>query len=124
MANTWRAHKGCAYNQLQMPEKKKKRRSPDTPSGAGDGDTLSTTLRVGLAPGPNDGQQVACLVLISGPQLGQVFVLKNEEVRIGRAVDAEFCIRDPAISHYHAKVVPNGRGGYNILDLNSTNGTY
>ncbi len=84
----------------------------------------SYTLPVSIRPDSTDQRQkVACFIVIAGPQIGQVFNLDAQQARIGRAADAEFCIRDAAISRYHARVRRGARGFF-IEDLKSTNGIY
>ncbi|MEE8410695.1 MAG: GGDEF domain-containing protein [Myxococcota bacterium] len=68
---------------------------------------------------------VPCLVVISGRQMGQVFPLVNRpDARIGRADDADLCIRDTSISLYHAAVYIDERSRCRVRDLGSTNGTF
>jgi hypothetical protein len=46
-------------------------------------------------------------------------------LRIGRAPDNQLVIQDPQSSAHHAEVAPGfGGNGYQITDLNSTNGTF
>lgn len=45
-------------------------------------------------------------------------------ITIGRTPDNDVIIHDPKISRHHAQIVQHERGGYSIVDLKSTNGTY
>ncbi len=45
------------------------------------------------------------------------------EVSIGRAEDNDIAVDHPSISSHHAKLVL-GAGGYTLVDLDSTNGTF
>ena len=67
---------------------------------------------------------VPSLIVISGKQMGQVFPLGNRDARVGRADDADLCIRDPSISRYHALIYRDPAGTPRIRDLGSTNGTF
>lgn len=63
----------------------------------------------------------------------RVVVLSGDEVRIGRRrvtgggpdpdVDLSGPPLDPGVSHRHAVLLPDGEGGWNLLDPGSTNGT-
>ncbi|MBI5510166.1 MAG: GGDEF domain-containing protein [Deltaproteobacteria bacterium] len=71
---------------------------------------------------PDDA--MPCLVIVSGQQMGQIFPMRLNEYRIGRADDADFCVRDASISRYHALLYRNDTGDACIRDLGSTNGTF
>lgn len=62
------------------------------------------------------------LVLKSGPNSGQTFELGENEIIIGRDVNANFVINDPEVSRRHAHIYKQG-ANYVIVDLGSTNGT-
>ncbi len=63
------------------------------------------------------------LVRIEGESLGQVTVLKGDEIVLGRAQTATVCVLDTGVSRHHARLVRK-RGAYFIQDLGSANGTY
>ena len=63
------------------------------------------------------------LVVIDGPLLGLELVLDRKEIRIGRAPNSDFVIEDDYVSSQHARILRND-DGWQIQDLNSTNGTY
>lgn len=51
--------------------------------------------------------------------------LGQTSLKIGRAPDNQLVIQDPQSSSHHAEVAPGyGGNGYQITDLNSTNGTF
>jgi len=67
-----------------------------------------------------------------GETVQRVVQLTDDEVRIGRRsetrgiepqIDLSGAPEDPAISHLHAVLVRDERGGYSLCDLGSTNGT-
>lgn len=70
------------------------------------------------------GKSRPVLVVIAGPQIGQLFKLEHKSVRLGRAEDAEIPIRDGSISRYHAECYFDEHGGMRVRDLGSTNGTF
>jgi two-component system, cell cycle response regulator len=63
------------------------------------------------------------LVRIHGSDLGQIFVLKDHALRIGRHPGSEVWLTDNGISRRHAELVFEG-GTYVIEDLKSANGTF
>lgn len=66
----------------------------------------------------------AFLLVLGGPQLGDVFSLEpGRELVIGRRDDADVPLRDDGISRRHAGVRVEGEGAV-IRDLGSVNGTY
>jgi len=67
---------------------------------------------------------VPCLVVLSGTQLGEVISLREGQQRIGRADDAEVCLRDSSVSRYHAMIEVKANKQSEIVDLGSTNGTF
>lgn len=64
------------------------------------------------------------LVVIAGAQVGRTFKLADASIRIGRASDAEFQLRDTGISRHHVRLSPDGDGRWWIEDVGSTNGTF
>jgi diguanylate cyclase (GGDEF)-like protein len=66
----------------------------------------------------------ATLLVLGGPQAGQLVAIERGGVVIGRAADAGLVVLDPSVSAYHARVAPTSGGGYCAEDLGSTNGTF
>ncbi len=64
----------------------------------------------------------AKLIILSEDKRGTSFPLLKEEVTIGRATNADFCIQDPTISGHHCTVIQTG-DGWSVRDEGSTNGT-
>gem|GEM_PF-1694434 len=62
------------------------------------------------------------LVVISGPQAGEVFDLGPGELILGREEDSAIWLRNPQVSHHHALLRRQGDQVV-IEDLRSTNGT-
>lgn len=64
-----------------------------------------------------------CLILVSGPNLGEVFPLLSDELTIGRAPPADVQIIDEGMSRRHARVTRQGEVMM-LEDLGSRNGTF
>jgi diguanylate cyclase (GGDEF)-like protein len=66
----------------------------------------------------------AFLLVLSGPQLGEVFSLASgRELVIGRREDCDVQIRDDGVSRRHAVLEVKGSGAV-VRDLGSANGTW
>ncbi|MGD8530224.1 MAG: ATP-binding protein [Syntrophobacterales bacterium] len=61
------------------------------------------------------------LLVIKGPEEGQVYQLEAEEVIIGRDTTCELCFEDRTLSRQHARIIINGEN-ITIEDLGSVNG--
>jgi ABC transport system ATP-binding/permease protein len=57
-------------------------------------------------------------------QPSAIMQLPQRVLRIGRANDNEVVVSDLSVSRYHAELRRDSRGGYEIVDLASHNGTY
>jgi hypothetical protein len=68
------------------------------------------------------GDALAYLVQLAGDQPGKVFALHHNTIIIGRASDVDVTIVDGSVSTHHARII-NGPHGFEIEDLDSTNGT-
>jgi len=67
-----------------------------------------------------------CLVVIYAPssnQLGKRFSLGEGKVRIGRGMENDVVLNSDSVSRRHARIELRG-GGYRVVDMASTNGTY
>jgi hypothetical protein len=85
------------------------------------------------APGPDDDVQVSLdpatlgvgvLVVRSGAQAGDKFVLASALTRLGRHPDSEISLDDITVSRRHAEIERLGTGRYEVRDAGSLNGTY
>jgi len=65
----------------------------------------------------------AFLIGVTGKHAGRVYALSYNTVSLGRASDADVYISDPSVSAHHARILNSSRG-FEIEDLNSTNGTF
>src|SRR5580698_6726895 len=57
-------------------------------------------------------------------QPSAIMRLPTRVLRIGRNSDNEVVVSDLSVSRYHAELRRSGRGGYEIVDLSSHNGTF
>jgi ABC transport system ATP-binding/permease protein len=57
-------------------------------------------------------------------QPSAIMRLPTRVLRIGRATDNEVVVSDLSVSRYHAELRRSSRGGYEITDLGSHNGTF
>lgn len=67
---------------------------------------------------------VSELVVTSGPLSGTVIALGDAPITLGRSRENTLVLDDDFASGFHAKIAPDGRGGWYVEDLGSTNGTY
>jgi hypothetical protein len=83
------------------------------------GGTESTKLDIVLA---QRSSEPAFLLVVSGNDVGRVFVLDSPELTIGRSRQAKVRVDERSVSHAHARILErNGR--HYLSDLGSTNGT-
>ncbi len=65
----------------------------------------------------------AYLVVIAGARIGQNVLVADREVEIGRGINCALQLDADSVSRQHARVRWNG-AAHEVVDLNSTNGTY
>lgn len=65
----------------------------------------------------------ACLVVISGTDLGRKYTIGPREMTVGRATTSDICVSHDSVSRTHAKIVTDEQG-IKLRDNESTNGTY
>jgi hypothetical protein len=107
-------------------------RSPEAPAWeavapANDSGTLVTRLEgVGDTDSPTMVLTLKPLLHVTrGPDAGRLFeVSLDSAVSIGRAPGNDVVLSDPAVSSQHCRVRPAREGGFEVFDLNSTNGTW
>lgn len=63
------------------------------------------------------------LIFISGPSVGQVYMLEEKENVVGRGKDASIVVEDDSISRRHVQFSVDGQF-VEVHDLDSTNGTF
>jgi two-component system cell cycle response regulator len=70
------------------------------------------------------GEKHAFLLVLSGPQFGDIFPLApGKELVVGRRDDCDVQIRDDGVSRRHASIEMKGEGAV-LRDLGSANGTW
>lgn len=75
-----------------------------------------------LPPAPPPEASNYALRVIAGPDTGREYALTSEIVNIGRELNNDIVIQDPEVSRSHVRLRRTAKG-YEIEDLNSTNGT-
>jgi diguanylate cyclase (GGDEF)-like protein len=89
-----------------------------------DGRSTDGTESWSLAPARPAPERRPYLLVLSGPQLGEIFPLELErEVVLGRDPACEIRLRDTGVSRRHAGVVAGHRGA-RLRDMGSTNGVF
>jgi two-component system cell cycle response regulator len=73
---------------------------------------------------PKKEGRVACLIMLSGNNVGQVYPLDRDSTLIGRDAAADIQLMDAGISRRHAQIVANQDGSYMLTDAGSRNGTF
>jgi diguanylate cyclase (GGDEF)-like protein len=97
--------------------------TPSTPSGITSGFPEEITEVHSVdQKWPLDRAENGLLVLLDGPERGRAIRLEKSST-IGRGVEADVVVRDPALSRVHARIVREGQE-YHIEDLGSRNGTF
>ncbi len=64
------------------------------------------------------------LVVLSPDSFGKTCVIDRAVTVLGRQSDCELSIPDPLLSRRHCSIAADGKGGFILEDLNSTNSTY
>lgn len=72
----------------------------------------------------NKRERFACLIMLTGTSVGQVYQLNKNLIRIGRADNADIQLMDSGISRNHAEIEKLRDGSFRISDAGSRNGTF
>ena len=87
-------------------------------------DDKSTVVRpVRIARGRRRSE-VACLEVLEGNSQGKVLPLTTGSTLIGRGSTCDLPLTDEGVSRRHAKLAISEDGVVNLIDLDSTNGTF
>ena len=86
-------------------------------------DRTTVDRRVKVATGPG-ADEVACLEGLEGSIRGQIVPLTTQSTVIGRDPSATISLNDHGVSRRHARIAVHEDGIVNVLDLQSTNGTF
>ena len=88
---------------------------------------LDDTTRMAPAPEvpvqPEGQAPAACLVVLSGSSVGEMYRLEKDQIVLGRGEKVDLRLIDDGISREHAQILRQG-GQLFLEDLGSTNGTY
>src|SRR5690242_16083247 len=76
-----------------------------------------------LYQGAGVGNTMLCLMMRRGPTPGAVYELEGDEITIGRGNKSTIVIRDNEVSREHCRLIRRAED-YELLDLNSSNGTF
>lgn len=66
----------------------------------------------------------ACLLVVQGNELARRFRLQQDDRVIGRSIQADIQIPAEGVSRVHARIEHKNIGVYQLIDLESTNGTF
>lgn len=75
-------------------------------------------------PSLRRSKMAAYLIALSGNSAGRMFKLVDGENVIGRGDDVDIKLGDDDVSRRHAKIVKHPEGMVEVVDLESTNGTF
>ncbi len=78
-------------------------------------------VRVARGRAPNE---LACLHVLAGSRAGTVLPLTTGSTTIGRSDSADLTLTDDGVSRRHAKIAISEDDIANLIDLDSTNGTF
>ncbi len=87
-------------------------------------ETTQTILVDGFVDDQSNSEQVsACLIVISGGDIGHQHRFKTNQTMIGRSINADIQVNDDSVSRDHAFIVKDKKG-YRIADNESKNGCF
>jgi diguanylate cyclase (GGDEF)-like protein len=90
-------------------------------SGLRDDDETKQTSRQALVKGAGEEAHPS-LIILAGPQVGEMYRLSKAEMVLGRDSNADIQILDDSVSRRHARIVV-APSGVQVVDLGSRNGT-
>jgi two-component system, cell cycle response regulator len=87
--------------------------------------TRTTEATIAM-PAPMSRRQStrALLTVVSGPNIGRVYSVRDGETVLGRGKEVHVRMEDAGASRAHARIVLGEGGQYVLEDLKSTNGTF
>ena len=85
-------------------------------------DKLENT-KAAPAPARPTLEKTAFLLVLSGPQVGELHKLKTDQPTVIGRGEADLRIDDDGVSRKHCSIQPRGRGAL-LVDLGSANGTF
>jgi diguanylate cyclase (GGDEF)-like protein len=89
-------------------------------------ESANLTFKTPAKTSVRSANEQACLVYIypTGPLMGNRYPLGEESAVVGRSDDCEIHNVDESVSRNHVRIFRDDEGGYSVLDLGSTNGTF
>jgi two-component system cell cycle response regulator len=87
--------------------------------------TRATEATIAMPPPTTPRQSTrALLTVVTGPNVGRVYSVRDGETVLGRGREAHVRLDDPGASRAHAHIVTSENGHYALADMGSTNGTF
>jgi hypothetical protein len=86
--------------------------------------TVVMRKRARSQPMPMTHGITAVLTIVKGRNTGQTLVLHSGDNLVGRAREADILVDDVGVSRRHVRLNVDVRGRVDLLDLDSTNGTF
>jgi diguanylate cyclase (GGDEF)-like protein len=87
--------------------------------------TRTTEATIAMPPPTAPRQSTrALLTIVTGPNIGRVYTVREGETLLGRGRDVHVRLDDAGASRVHARIVTAEGGRYFLEDLQSTNGTF
>lgn len=85
---------------------------------------LSPELQKELAAPRSPQLLRACLIVLAGSNVGELYRLESDETVLGRGQQAVVKLIDDGISRRHARILQGADGEVTVEDLGSANGTF
>ena len=82
------------------------------------------TVAMPIPVQPKGGRTRAVVTVITGPNAGRGFSVRDGETIIGRGKEAHVRVDDAGASRAHARIILGDDDRYVLEDLRSTNGTF
>lgn len=87
-------------------------------------ETTQTILVDGLTDALSSSELIsACLIVISGGDIGHQHIIKINQTMIGRSINADIQVNDDSVSRDHAFIIKDKKG-YRVVDNESKNGCF
>ena len=87
--------------------------------------TRTTEATIAMPPPTAPRQSTrALLTIVTGPNIGRVYTVREGETLLGRGRDVHVRLDDAGASRVHCRIVTEEGGHYFLEDMQSTNGTF
>ena len=85
----------------------------------------STTAISPIVGGEISTRRQPALIVMSGPTAGQTVLLENRPLwKLGRSTESDIVLQDASVSRSHAQIQKQPKDLWELVDLNSSNGTF